>query len=70
MQVLALYYSRGGNTHKLAEAIGQGVESVEGVSCMIRSAEDMRKEDFVDSGGIIAGSPAYFGVMAAKLKKI
>jgi NAD(P)H dehydrogenase (quinone) len=28
------------------------------------------KEDFVTSDGIIAGSPVYFGVMAAELKKV
>jgi NAD(P)H dehydrogenase (quinone) len=70
MQVLVLYYSRGGNTRKLAEAIGQGVESIENVRCLLRSTADVCKEDFLDSGGIIAGSPVYFGVMAAELKKV
>nr|MBC8360824.1 NAD(P)H-dependent oxidoreductase [Candidatus Desulfatibia profunda] len=70
MQILVLYYSRGGNTRKLAEAVGQGVESVEGVRCRLRSTDEVGKEDFVESGGIIAGSPVYFGVMAAELKKI
>ena len=70
MQVLVLYYSRTGNTHKLARAVGEGVESVEGVSCLLRSTEEVTREDFVDSDGIIAGSPVYFGVMAAELKKV
>ena len=70
MQVLVLYYSRGGNTRNLAEAVVQGVESVESVRCLLRSTDDVSKEDFVESGGIIAGSPVYFGVMAAELKKV
>ncbi len=70
MQVLVLYYSRTGNTRKLARAVGEGVESVEGVSCLLRSTEEVTREDFVDSDGIIAGSPVYFGVMAAELKKV
>ncbi len=70
MQVLVLYYSRGGNTRKLAEAVVQGVESVEGVRCLLRSTDKVSQEDFVESGGIIAGSPVYFGVMAAELKKV
>ena len=70
MQVLVLYYSRGGNTRNLAEAVVQGVESVEGVRCLLRSTDNVSKEDFVESGGIIAGSPVYFGVMAAELKKV
>ena len=70
MQVLILYYSRTGNTRKLARAVSEGVESVEGVHCLLRSTEEVKREDFVESDGIIAGSPVYFGVMAAELKKI
>jgi NAD(P)H dehydrogenase (quinone) len=70
MQVLVLYYSRTDNTRKLAEAVSEGVESVEGVHCLFRSSEEVTKEDFIESDGIIAGSPVYFGVMAAELKKV
>ncbi len=70
MQVLVLYHSRTGNTHKLAQAVSEGVESVEGVRCLLRSTEEVKTEDFVESDGIIAGSPVYFGVMAAELKKV
>jgi NAD(P)H dehydrogenase (quinone) len=70
MQVLILYYSRTGNTKKLAEAIAKGVEQVDGVACLIRSVETVTKDDLVASGGIIAGSPVYFGTMAAELKEL
>jgi NAD(P)H dehydrogenase (quinone) len=69
-QVLVLYYSRTGNTRKLAEAVCAGVESVEGTRCLLRSTEEVTKDDFLESGGIIAGSPVYFGTMASELKKI
>ena len=69
-QVLVLYYSRTGNTRKLAEAVGKGVESVEGIRSLLRSTEEVRREDFLESAGIVAGSPVYFGTMAAELKKI
>lgn len=70
MQILVLYFSKGGNTKKLAEAILRGVESVEGIYGVLKHTDDVTKEDFVSSDGIIAGSPVYFGVMAAQLKKI
>ena len=70
MQILVLYFSKGGNTKKLAEAIIKGVESVDGVDGVLKHTDDVTKEDFVTSAGIIAGSPVYFGVMAAQLKKI
>ncbi|MGZ3525815.1 MAG: flavodoxin family protein [Thermodesulfobacteriota bacterium] len=70
MQVLILYHSKGGNTRKLAERIGEGVESVSGVKVLLKSTQEVKKEDFVDSAGIIAGSPVYFGAMAYDLKRV
>lgn len=70
MQVLILYYSKGGNTRKLAEEIAKGVENVEGVKPLLRHTSEVSKDDFLASEGIIAGSPVYFGVMAAGLKTV
>ena len=70
MQVLILYFSKGGNTKKLAEKIAEGVESVEGVTGLLRHTSEVSKDDFLVSEAIIAGSPVYFGVMAAELKKV
>lgn len=69
MNILVLYYSKGGNTRRLAEAVAEGVARVEGVVPVLKKAEEVGKEDFVDAAGIIAGSPVYFGSMAAQLKK-
>jgi NAD(P)H dehydrogenase (quinone) len=70
MQVLVMYYSRSGNTKKLAEEIARGVKEVRGVSCIVKPASEIKKEDFLSSDGIIAGSPVYFGTMAAELKAV
>ncbi len=70
MQILVLYYSKGGNTRRLAEKIAQGVNQVEGVDAVLRSTKEVTKDDFINSEGIIAGSPVYFGVMAADLKRV
>ncbi|HEU19348.1 MAG TPA: flavodoxin family protein [Deltaproteobacteria bacterium] len=70
MQILVLYYSRTGNTQKLAAEIAKGVEQVDGVTCVLRSVENVTKDDMVDSEGIIAGSPVYFGTMAGELKEL
>lgn len=69
MQVLVLYYSKGGKTKRLAEEIAKGVESA-GTKAVLRSTQEVTKEDFLESAGVIAGSPVYFGVMAADLKRI
>jgi NAD(P)H dehydrogenase (quinone) len=70
MQVLVLFYSKGGNTRKLAERIAEGVRSVSGVQAILRTTGEVTKEDFLNSAGIIAGSPCYFGVMASDLKRV
>lgn len=70
MQVLVLYYSKGGNTRKLAEAIARGVDGVEGVKALLKTTADVTKDNFLESEGIIAGSPVYFGGMAAEMKKV
>ena len=70
MQILVLYYSKGGNTRKLAEAVARGVDAVDGVDGVIRKTDAVTKDDFLASDGVIAGSPVYFGVMAAEMKKV
>lgn len=70
MQILILYHSKGGNTRQLADAIAKGVESVDGVKAIVKKTTEVTKDDFLNSEGIIAGSPVYFGVMAAELKQI
>lgn len=70
MYVLVLYFSKGGNTKKLAQHIADGVSAVPGVDVVVKSTQEVTKEDFVNAAGIIAGSPVYFGVMAADLKRV
>lgn len=70
MQVLVMYYSRTGNTRKLAEEIARGVEQVDGVTAVLKAVEEITTDDFVSSHGVIAGSPVYFGSMSAEMKEI
>ena len=70
MQVLVMYFSKGGNTKKLAQAIAQGVKQVEGVGCLVKPCGEVNQDDFTGSDGIIAGSPVYFGTMAADMKVV
>lgn len=70
MQVLVIYYSGSGNTKKLAQEIAKGVQKIEDVKCVLKSTSEIAEDDFLNSDGIIAGSPVYFGTMAAELKEI
>ena len=70
MDILVLYYSKGGNTRRLAEAVAEGVNQVDGVTAVLKKTDAVTRDDFVNAGGVIAGSPVYFGTMAAELKKV
>lgn len=70
MNVLILYYSKSGNTEKLAQEVKKGVESVNGAKAVLRTTQEVTKQDFLDAAGVIAGSPVYFGVMAWDLKRV
>ena len=70
MQILILYFSKGGNTKELAKKIAEGVNQIEGVKPLMKHTSEVSKKDFLDSAGVIAGSPVYFGVMAAELKRV
>ena len=69
MQVLVLYFSKGGNTAKLAKNIAEGVEAG-GAEAVVKTTAEVSTDDFLNAAGVIAGSPVYFGVMAADLKRI
>jgi NAD(P)H dehydrogenase (quinone) len=70
MQVLVMYYSASGNTEKLAGAIAKGVGESGGVQCIVKAAADVTNDDLTASDAIIAGSPVYYGAMAAELKSV
>jgi NAD(P)H dehydrogenase (quinone) len=70
MHVLILYFSKSGNTRKFADLVAEGVKSVSGIDAVMKSTQEVTKDDFVNAAGIIAGSPVYFGLMAADLKRV
>ncbi len=78
-KILILYHSKHGNTAKMARLIGRGVESVTGSEAVIRCVPDngddnhlpdlaVQRSDLQNCDGLIIGSPARFGNMAAPLK--
>ena len=70
MKVLVLYFSKGGNTRRLSEAVAAGVNEISGAEAVIKKTDQVTKDDFLEASAIIAGSPVYFGTMAAQLKQI
>ncbi len=68
--ILITCYSRTGKTKLLAEAIGRGASSVEGVDVEVLSFNRVSASDLVRYDGIVLGSPVYFGGVSAELKEL
>jgi len=68
-KILIVYYSRSGNTKKMAEEI-EGAVRAEEVEVVTKPVADVVVDELLSYDGIIAGSPTYYGHMAAELKKL
>jgi NAD(P)H dehydrogenase (quinone) len=69
-KILIIYYSRTGNTKKMAGLVEQGVKAAGGVEVVTKPVSDVNLEELKSFDGIIVGSPTYYGQMAAELKKM
>lgn len=69
MKILVSYYSRTGNTEKMAEAIARGVKE-EGVACDLKEVTTVTVDELLDYDALIFGSPTYYGLVAAEMKKL
>lgn len=67
-RVLVLYYSKTGNTGKVAEAFADGLRR-EKVDVTVKRVEETRVDELLGYDGIAVGSPTYYGQMAGKIKE-
>jgi NAD(P)H dehydrogenase (quinone) len=68
--VLIAYASDYGSTEKMAKAAAAGVEEVEGMTALLKKAEEVTADDFVNSDGILFGSPVHMASMDWRIKKL
>jgi len=68
-KVLVIYYSRTGNTAKMAEGVAAGAKS-SGAEVSVKRVDEVRLDDLKNADGIIIGSPTYYGQMAAEIKQL
>ena len=66
--VLLLFDSRGGLTQRLADAIADGVRSVDGVTLSSRTIDDAEPRELLACDALIVGSPNWSG-MTGELKE-
>lgn len=68
-KIAVIYYSRSGNTQRMAELVAEGVKG-ENVPVDLRKVEEFDVETLPEYDGIIMGSPTYYGNMAAPIKQL
>jgi len=68
-KVLIVYYSRTGNTQRMAEMMAEAIRA-EGLRVECKKVQDTTVDDLLAADAIIAGSPTYYGTMAAELKEL
>jgi len=68
-KILICYYSRSGNTKKMAYLIQKGVMD-EDVDVDTKDVKEVRVDDLKKYDGIIFGSPTYYGGMAYRVKEL
>lgn len=66
--VLVTYYSRSGNTRKLAELVSDGL-TARGIKADLIPVEEVDIDSLPGYDGFIVGSPNYFGTIAWPVKK-
>jgi len=54
---IIVYESVYGNTKKIAEAISQGISSVDGIECIVKKTGDIHTDDLCDYDAILFGGP-------------
>lgn len=56
-KAIIVYESLYGNTKKIAEAISEGINKVEGVECLIKKTGEIHTDDLCDYDAILFGCP-------------
>jgi NAD(P)H dehydrogenase (quinone) len=64
-----IYYSRSGNTKKMAESVAEGVKK-EGIEVVLKDIKNVKAAELLKFEAIVIGSPTYYGTMAAEIKKL
>ncbi|MFX1460989.1 MAG: flavodoxin family protein [Promethearchaeota archaeon] len=69
MKVLIVYYTKYGNTEKVAKLIAEGISSIEGNEVIVNNVKDvnLKREDSYEL--ILIGSPNHFGRHVGSVKK-
>ena len=67
-RILVVYYSRTGNTEKMARGVVEGAKRVPGAVATLKKVDEVSKEELKAADGIILGAPTYFANIPGEMK--
>ena len=66
-KVLIVYYTRSGNTEKMARLVAEGAKAA-GAEVVLKAVEKTEVEELLEADGIILGSPTYYGHSSGRMR--
>ena len=68
-KMLITYYSRTKHTEHMAQSIAAGAHEIAGIEVSVLTLDQVDVRNLLKYDAIIIGSPCYYGLMAAEVKK-
>ncbi len=68
-KALVIYYSRTGNTKKMAQLVSSAIQK-EGIDSDLKAVSEVKVDELLKYDAIIIGSPTYYGSMSFEIKKL
>jgi NAD(P)H dehydrogenase (quinone) len=66
-KILIAYYTKSGNTEKIAHLIAEGAKTVPGATVELKKVEAITAEQAAEADAFAFGSPTYFSLMSGPL---
>jgi len=68
-KLLILYFSKSGNTEKMARYVAEGCAEIPGMKILVKSVNEASREDIIWCDGLAVGSPTQLGSVASEMKQ-
>lgn len=66
--VLVAYASRTGHTETMARGVVEGVRRVPGVAVIVKTVDDVTRDELCQADGIVLGCPTFYGTIPGAMK--
>ena len=69
-KILVIYYTKSGNTEKMAQKVVEGMQTVDGTYVQLKNLGDVDVKELLDYDAIMIGCPVYYGMPPYEVKEM